>query len=112
MQNTERGKSERRIVMQKHISRRGFLSRAVVASVAAGVLSIVPSSVFGADPPSEKVKAVDAFVPKQWAQGGRAILEENMVVANLVHRDFEDDKVRALADVVNKRWPDMGPPLT
>lgn len=39
-----------------------------------------------------------------WAQEGLAILEENMVIANLVHRDFEDE-VRNFGDVVNTRRP-------
>lgn len=46
----------------------------------------------------------DAFIPEQWAQEGLAILEENMVAANLVHRDFENE-VRDFGDVVNTRRP-------
>lgn len=46
----------------------------------------------------------DAFIPELWAQEGLAILEENMVAANLVHRDFEDE-VRDFGDVVNTRRP-------
>jgi len=46
----------------------------------------------------------DAFIPEHWAQEGLAILEENMVVANLVHRDFEDE-VKDFGDVVNTRRP-------
>lgn len=46
----------------------------------------------------------DAFIPEMWAQEGLAILEENMVMANLVHRDFEDE-VRNFGDVVNTRKP-------
>jgi len=46
----------------------------------------------------------DAFVPELWAQEGLAILEENMVAANLVHRDFED-KIASFGDVVNTRRP-------
>jgi len=61
---------------------------------------------------AEAAEAADAFVPEQWAQGDLALQDEGMVVASFVHRDFEDDKVRALVDVVNARWPDMGPPLT
>ena len=33
----------------------------------------------------------DAFIPELWANEGLAILEENMVMANLVSRDFEDE---------------------
>jgi hypothetical protein len=46
----------------------------------------------------------DAFIPERWAQEGLAILEENMVVANLVHRDFEEE-VKDYGDVVNTRRP-------
>lgn len=46
----------------------------------------------------------EAFIPELWAQEGLAILEENMVIANLVHRDFEDE-VRDFGDVVNTRRP-------
>lgn len=46
----------------------------------------------------------DAFVPEKWAQEGLAILEENMVMAHLVHRDFEDE-VQRFGDVVNTRRP-------
>ena len=46
----------------------------------------------------------DAFIPEAWAQEGLAILEENMVVANLVHRDFENE-VSDFGDVVNTRRP-------
>jgi hypothetical protein len=46
----------------------------------------------------------DAFVPEIWAQEGLVILEENMVMANLVHRDFQDE-IRDFGDVVNTRRP-------
>ncbi len=46
----------------------------------------------------------DAFIPEIWAQEGLAILEENMVAANLVHRDFENEIAR-FGDVVNTRRP-------
>ena len=45
---------------------------------------------------------LDAFVPELWAHQGLAILEENMVMANLVHRDFEDT-IAKFGDVVNTR---------
>lgn len=47
---------------------------------------------------------LDAFIPEQWANESIAILLENMVVANLVHRDFEDEFAR-YGDVVNTRKP-------
>jgi hypothetical protein len=46
----------------------------------------------------------DAFIPEMWANEGLAILEENMVMANLVYRDFEDE-VKSYGDVVNTRRP-------
>lgn len=46
----------------------------------------------------------DAFIPEMWANEGLAILEENMVMANLVYRDFEDE-VKNYGDVVNTRRP-------
>lgn len=46
----------------------------------------------------------DAYIPELWANEGLAILEENMVIANLVHRDFEDE-IRNFGDVVNTRKP-------
>lgn len=45
-----------------------------------------------------------AFIPAIWSQMGLAILEENMVMANLVHRDFEND-VKDYGDTVNTRRP-------
>jgi hypothetical protein len=39
-----------------------------------------------------------------WAQEGLAILEENMVMARLVHRDFSNE-VASFGDVVNTRRP-------
>lgn len=47
---------------------------------------------------------VDAFVPEFWAMESLAILQENMVVANLVHRDFENE-VADMGDTVNTRQP-------
>lgn len=47
---------------------------------------------------------LDAFVPEHWANEGLAILEENMVMAKMVHRDFEDE-IRDFGDVVNTRRP-------
>lgn len=32
----------------------------------------------------------DAFIPEIWARQGLAILKENMVAGNLVHRDFSN----------------------
>ncbi|MHB9044407.1 MAG: P22 phage major capsid protein family protein [Pirellulales bacterium] len=46
----------------------------------------------------------DAFIPEMWANEGLAILEANMVMANLVYRDFEP-QVQNYGDVVNTRRP-------
>ena len=46
----------------------------------------------------------DAFVPELWANESLIILEENMVMASLVHRDFED-LVQNFGDIVNTRRP-------
>ena len=48
--------------------------------------------------------SLDAYVPELWANESLAILMENMVVANLVHRDFQDE-VASFGDVVNTRKP-------
>jgi len=45
-----------------------------------------------------------AFVPQFWANESLAILEENMVIGNLVHRDFEN-VVQRFGDTVNTRRP-------
>lgn len=46
----------------------------------------------------------DALIPELWANESLAILEENMVMANLVHRDFSP-MVASYGDVVNTRRP-------
>lgn len=48
--------------------------------------------------------SIDAFIPEQWANESIAILIENMVAANLVHRDFEDE-FQKFGDTVNTRKP-------
>lgn len=47
---------------------------------------------------------LDAFIPEQWAMESLAILIENMVAGNLVHRDFEME-FQKFGDVVNTRKP-------
>jgi len=47
---------------------------------------------------------LDAFIPELWADEGLRMLEGNMVMANMVHRDFEDT-VAKFGDVVNTRRP-------
>jgi hypothetical protein len=46
--------------------------------------------------------SLDAFNPELWAQESLAILEENMVIGSLVHRDFEN-LIAQFGDVVNTR---------
>lgn len=46
----------------------------------------------------------DAFIPELWANESIAILEENMVIGNLVHRDFENI-IAEYGDTVNTRKP-------
>lgn len=48
--------------------------------------------------------SLDAFYPEQWAMESVAILVENMVITQLVHRDFEMQFAR-FGDVVNTRQP-------
>src|SRR5579872_3778617 len=45
-----------------------------------------------------------AFIPSVWSQMGFAILEENMVMAALCHRDFEND-ISEFGDTVKTRRP-------
>lgn len=45
-----------------------------------------------------------AWVPEVWAQETLALLEENMVIGQLVHTDFEDE-IAAFGDTVNTRKP-------
>ena len=47
---------------------------------------------------------LDAFIPELWAQESLMILEANMVAANLVHRDFENE-IANFGDIVNTRQP-------
>ena len=47
---------------------------------------------------------LDAFIPELWASAGVAMLSENMVMAGLVHREFEAS-VAKFGDVVNTRKP-------
>jgi len=47
---------------------------------------------------------LDAFIPEVWAAESLMILRSNMVVANLVHRDFQDE-IAKFGDVVNTRQP-------
>jgi len=46
----------------------------------------------------------DALIPELWARESIAVLEENMVMGSLVHRDFSDE-VASYGDVVNTRKP-------
>ena len=46
----------------------------------------------------------DAYIPEHWAMESIMILEEEMVMSKLVHRDF-NDQVQQYGDVVNTRQP-------
>jgi hypothetical protein len=46
----------------------------------------------------------DAYIPELWANESIAILEENMVIGNLVHRDFST-VIASYGDTVNTRKP-------
>lgn len=48
--------------------------------------------------------SLDAYIPELWAAESVAILVENMVVANLVHRDFSP-MVASFGDIVHTRAP-------
>jgi len=47
---------------------------------------------------------LDAFIPELWAREGLRMLEGNLVMASMVHRDFEDE-IAKFGDVVNTRRP-------
>jgi len=47
---------------------------------------------------------LDAFIPELWAREGLALLNGNLVMAQLVNRDFENE-VAKFGDVVNTRRP-------
>lgn len=46
----------------------------------------------------------DALIPEKWAAESLFVLEENMVMGNLVHRDFEPE-IAEYGDTVNTRKP-------
>lgn len=46
----------------------------------------------------------DALIPEFWAQESLAVLEENLVVGQMVNRDFNDE-VKDFGDTVNTRRP-------
>jgi hypothetical protein len=52
---------------------------------------------------------LDAFIPEFWAQESLAVLEESLVAANLVHRDFENTLAQ-MGDTVNCRRPNRFEP--
>jgi P22 coat protein - gene protein 5 len=47
---------------------------------------------------------IDPFIPELWANESLAILEENMVAASLIHRDFEPELAK-YGDIVHTRRP-------
>ena len=67
------------------------------ANLKLSLLAALPFRFVGNDYPS-------AFIPQLWANESIAILEENMVMGNLVHRDFEN-VIASYGDTVNTRKP-------
>lgn len=53
---------------------------------------------------------LDAFIPEFWANESLAVLEENLVATNLVHRDFEN-QLAQMGDTVNCRRPNRFEPV-
>jgi len=54
--------------------------------------------------PVYETNDVDALIPEKWANESIAILLENMVIGNLVHRDFSNE-IAEFGDIVNTRKP-------
>lgn len=50
------------------------------------------------------VNSIDPYIPEIWASESLEILLENMVISNLVHRDFSDE-VASFGEFVNTRKP-------
>ena len=48
--------------------------------------------------------SLDPYIPELWAQESVAILVENMVISNLVHKDFSNE-VANFGDIVHTRKP-------
>ncbi|RLC68879.1 MAG: hypothetical protein DRH97_01715 [Chloroflexi bacterium] len=59
---------------------------------------------FGTPGPGVTNTENDPFIPEVWANESIAILVENLVAANLVHRDFEN-LIARFGDVINTRKP-------
>lgn len=53
---------------------------------------------------TDPANTLDPYIPEIWAQESLMVLEENMVIANLVHRDFSDE-IASFGDTVNTRRP-------
>ena len=79
------------------MKRRSFLG-AVVAAVSA---LVVPLPLLGSPPLAViaapcRASATDLFVPELWARHSLRVLKENMVISNMIHRDFHDDPGAAM----------------
>ena len=55
-------------------------------------------------PATKAVADGDSFIPELWAQEALTILNENLVIGNLIHRDL-DYSIAKYGDVVNIRRP-------
>jgi len=85
------------------MNRRGFLARATAANLALWTLdgkalkaALTPPAV----PVAPVVAGSDCFIPELWARESMRILQENMVMGNLVQRDFTD-QLKSFDDKVN-----------
>jgi hypothetical protein len=89
------------------MKRRSFL-RVIGAAASAMVL---PLPLLGGSTPTVAVVAApavvanphDYLVPEFWARESLKILEQNMAVSELVHRDFGDNPKKALDKVITDR---------
>ena len=52
----------------------------------------------------DPANTLDPFSPEVWAQESLMVLEENMIIANMVHRDFST-QIAKFGDTVNTRRP-------
>ena len=53
---------------------------------------------------SDPLNSLDPFIPEVWAQESLIMLENQLVVSNLIHRNF-DNEIASYGDVVNTRRP-------
>jgi hypothetical protein len=77
------------------MNRRGFLGL-LAAAVPAGVFGLPAvkaapvKSIVDEVPKAPPLSGNDALIPELWAKRSLEILQENMVMSNLVNRDYRD----------------------